>query len=138
MLCLSKELTWYWNRWSNVWFAPTNMSMIAIINPKQTYRIDWTDIICAMSNNGSHCVFRKPVFIFIVLTLSFFVVARFVVYMMGEDWPMSLWHFHACTTQNKVQILRGNCSQWTNADEITFLQLLKIHSPFMNDLKRWK
>lgn len=58
-------LTWYWNRWSNVWFAPTKTSIMAINMPKLTYRIDWTAIIWAINSNGSHCVFRNPVFIFI-------------------------------------------------------------------------
>lgn len=63
-----RTLKWYWNRWSNVWFAPTRTSITAISSPKLTYRIDWTAIIWATSSDGSHCVFRNPDFIFIAFT----------------------------------------------------------------------
>lgn len=58
-------LTWYWNKWSNVWLAPTNISIKVIIIPKLTYRLDWIAIIWTHNSIGSHCVFRKPPFIFI-------------------------------------------------------------------------
>lgn len=84
-------LTWYWNRWSSVWFAPTRMSIIAMRNPKQTYKIDCTAMIWAMSNNGSHCVFRKPVFIFIA-------------FMIGKNFSSRKWIATAEISQSKIAV----------------------------------
>lgn len=61
----SRSLTWYWNKWSNVWFASTKTSMTAMMHPNVTYRMLWMATICANKSTGSHCVFRKPDFIFI-------------------------------------------------------------------------
>lgn len=60
-----KALTWYWNKWSNVWFASTKISITATMQPNVTYKMLWMATICANNSTGSHCVFRKPDFIFI-------------------------------------------------------------------------
>lgn len=66
ILEMDKQLTWYWNRWSKVWLASTKTSIIAIIKPSVTYNIVWIAIIWAVSSSGSHCVFLKPDFIFLL------------------------------------------------------------------------
>lgn len=80
-----KILTWYWNRWSNVWLAPTKTSINAMMKPKLTYRTDCTAIIWAIRSSGSQVVFRKPVFIFIAFTLCWEQFTNYNAYLVWAN-----------------------------------------------------
>lgn len=50
------------------------MSIKPFKRPNVKYKIDWMATICAINNNGSHWVLRKPLFIFIIDLLFAFVL----------------------------------------------------------------